>query len=116
VGYYEIEPDAVYSAARAAYGTATSWQVWANSAQRALDEATSATQEFRVQAAFATYLADVQPMLSNLPVLAASQGSETAQAVNVVTDAQTESLAIYSGMYDDSVATNSLLTRPLDAE
>lgn len=66
--------------------------------------------------AFENYLSDIQPVLSSLPVLAANQGTQTAQAVNLVSDAQTESLGVYSGMYDDSWRTDSLLTRPLDAE
>jgi hypothetical protein len=116
VPYYEIEPDAVYSAAKATYGTSSSWQAWASSAKGALADASGASQESRVSSAFESYLADVHPILSNLPVLAANQGTQTAQAVNLVSDAQSESLAVFSGMYDDSVTTDSVLSRPLDAE
>jgi len=116
VSYYEIEPDAVYSAAKATYGTSSAWEAWSTSSKGALADASSASQESRVSSAFETYLSDVQPVLSNLPVLAANQGTQTAQAVNVVADAQTETLSVYTGMYDDSLSTDSVLTRPLDAE
>ncbi len=116
MSYYEIEPDAVYSAAKATYGTASSWEAWASISKGALADASSASQEARVSSAFEGYLSDVQPVLSSLPVLAANQGSETAQAVNVVSDAQTETLSVYSGMYDDSLQVDSTLSRPLNAE
>jgi hypothetical protein len=116
VPYYEIEPDAVYSAAKATYGTSSAWQAWSSSSKGALADASSASVESRVSSAFESYLSDVQPVLSNLPILAANQGTRAAQAVNVVTDAQTESLSVFSGMYDDSMGTDSALTRPLNAE
>lgn len=116
VSYYEIEPDAVYSAAKATYGTSSAWQIWSSSSKGALADASSASQESRVASAFETFLSDVQPVIDNLPVLAANQGTQTGQAVNLVADAQSESLAVHSGMYDDSMSTGSVLARPLDAE
>ena len=82
----------------------------------ALADASSASLESRVSSAFESYLADVQPVLSSLPILAANQGTQTAQAVNVVADAQTESLSVFSGMYDDSLRVDSALSRPLNAQ
>lgn len=116
MSYYEIEPDVVYSAARSTYGTAPTWDAWSSGSSNALADASGLSRESRVAAAFESYLSDVQPVLTNLPVLAANQGTSTARAVNVVSDAQTESLATFSGMYGDSEQTYSTLTRPLDAE
>jgi hypothetical protein len=116
VPYYEIEPDAVYSAAKATYGTSSAWHAWSSASKGALADASSATVESRVAAAFESYLGDVQPVISSLPILAANQGTQAAQAVNVVADAQTESLSVFSGMYDDSMRVDSALTRPLNAE
>lgn len=116
MSYYEIEPDAVYSAAKATYGTAPTWDAWSSSSTNALADASGSSREPRVSAAFESYLADVQPVLTNLPILTASQGTQTAQAVNTVSDAQTESLAVFSGMYGDNDQTYATLSRPMDAE
>jgi len=107
---------AVYSAAKATYGTSSAWEAWSSGSKSALADASSSSQEARVSSAFEGYLSDVQPMLTSLPILAANQGSQTASAVNVVSDAQTESLSVFSGMYGDSRSTDSALSRPLDAE
>ena len=114
--YYEIEPDAVYSAAKATYGTSSAWHAWSSASKGALADASGASLESRVSSAFDSYLSDVQPVLSSLPILAANQGTQTAQAVNVVTDAQTESWSVFSGMYDDSMRVDTTLSRPLNAE
>lgn len=111
VPYYEMEPDAVYSAAQAAYGTSSDWHSWSTSSESALVDASTTAQESRLAAAFQTYLSGVQPTLTSLPILAANQGTLTAQAVNVVSDAQTESLAIYSGEYSSGQDACSSLVR-----
>lgn len=116
MSYYEIEPDTVYSAARATYATESDWQAWSSTSKSALIDASASSQESRVSAAFEAYLADVQPILTSLPILAANQGTTTAQAVNVVSHAQTESLAVYSGEYAAAEDAYSTLNRPLDAE
>lgn len=116
MSYYEIEPDVVYSAAKATYGTAAAWEAWSSSSKSALTDASSSSQESRVSSAFEAYLSDVQPTLASLPILAANQGSQTAGAVNVVADAQSDSLSVFSSVYDDSQRTSSALARPLDAE
>lgn len=116
MSYYEIEPDTVYSAAKATHATASDWQAWSSTTKSALVDASASSQEARVTAAFEAYLSDVQPVLTNLPILAANQGTQTAQAVNVVSNAQTESLSIYAGENAAAEDTYSTLNRPLNAE